>query len=543
MVETEFRVGQRVSMINAGRGPQIGTVQYVGAVEGHGGTWVGVDWDNGEGKHDGSVNDVRYFEAKGAVSGSLVRPRSLSPGVSLLEALSLRYKTGAAPDSEQDDMYVMSVRQQRVAVELVGKAEVEERQGHLENLKVATLIYAAVCSAGPQGQLRAACPKINELDLTGNLLPDWDEVARICEELPELQMLDLSSSRITLSPVSVLPAISNLTTLVLNSCALKWKQVDILKASLPCIEELSLCRNDMQTIEVDANELYVRGFESLRILNLDENQFDSWQELLKLSRLKSLEQLNVNGNKLPEIFYPDSSSKSDNAHAIDEGGRASLTPFSTLRCLLLGGNQISDWPSVDALDQFPSLQEVRLSDNPITDSGNGMAARFMIVARIGKLTSLNGSQVKPRERRDSEIRYVRQLLTNMQMPSVGDILKCHPRFEHLRVLHDIPLDLQRGGAIGSTQKMSSSLLSVSLVCVASSVGEKAPVVKKLPSSTTVGRLRVVCESLFKLKSSSQHLFYSDPESPLPISLDNDMETLADIGIAPGASILVDEMQA
>jgi len=55
-------------------------------------------------------------------------------------------------------MYVMSARQQRVSVELVGKAEVEERQRHLENLRVATLIYAGVCSTGPHGQLRAACP-------------------------------------------------------------------------------------------------------------------------------------------------------------------------------------------------------------------------------------------------------------------------------------------------------------------------------------------------------------------------------------------------
>lgn len=39
------------------------------------------------------------------------------------------------------------------------------------------------------------------------------------------------------------------------------------------------------------------------------------------------------------------------------------------------------------------VQEVRLSDNPIIDASNGLATRFMIVARIGKLTSLNGSQV------------------------------------------------------------------------------------------------------------------------------------------------------
>jgi dynactin complex subunit len=101
MEESEVRVGQRVRMVDAGREPQTGTVQYVGPVEGHGGAWAGVDWDNGEGRHDGSVNGVRYFQAKHALSGSFVRPRNLSPGVSLLEALSLRYKTAAARESDQ----------------------------------------------------------------------------------------------------------------------------------------------------------------------------------------------------------------------------------------------------------------------------------------------------------------------------------------------------------------------------------------------------------------------------------------------------------
>ena len=100
MKDSDVRVGHRVCASNA-KGPQIGTVRYMGAVEGHEGIWVGVDWDNGEGRHDGSVNGVRYFETKHERSGSFVRPRNLSPGVSLLDALSLRYKTGAAPESEQ----------------------------------------------------------------------------------------------------------------------------------------------------------------------------------------------------------------------------------------------------------------------------------------------------------------------------------------------------------------------------------------------------------------------------------------------------------
>jgi hypothetical protein len=39
-------------------------------------------------------------------------------------------------------------------------------------------------------------------------------------------------------------------------------------------------------------------------------------------RVGSLEQFNVNGNKIREIFYPDPPNKSDNALATDKGERA-----------------------------------------------------------------------------------------------------------------------------------------------------------------------------------------------------------------------------
>lgn len=83
-------VGQRVHA--SGDPRRIGTVRYVGALEGHSGIWIGVDWDNGEGKHDGSVNGVKYFEAHGERSGSFMRSqKSLCSGVEFLDALKLRY--------------------------------------------------------------------------------------------------------------------------------------------------------------------------------------------------------------------------------------------------------------------------------------------------------------------------------------------------------------------------------------------------------------------------------------------------------------------
>lgn len=94
-----FRVGQRVSSVSDTR--RIGTVKYVGAVEGYSGTWVGVDWDNdGEGKHDGSHNGIKYFEARGHETASFVRPQNLSSGITLLQALEVRYRSTSTKEEE-----------------------------------------------------------------------------------------------------------------------------------------------------------------------------------------------------------------------------------------------------------------------------------------------------------------------------------------------------------------------------------------------------------------------------------------------------------
>lgn len=103
-----FRVGQRVHI--AGDSRRIGTVKCVGAVKGYSGIWVGVDWDNGEGKHDGSVNGIRYFQAKGEKSASFVRPQNLGTGISLLEALDLRYRSDSTKEEEGIISFEMKCR-------------------------------------------------------------------------------------------------------------------------------------------------------------------------------------------------------------------------------------------------------------------------------------------------------------------------------------------------------------------------------------------------------------------------------------------------
>ncbi|KAF7838029.1 tubulin-folding cofactor E isoform X1 [Senna tora] len=521
----EFRVGQRVHATGDSR--RIGTVKYVGPVEGYSGTWVGVDWDNGEGKHDGSINGVRYFHAKSERSGSFVRAQNLSQGISLLEALGIRYR-GDSTKEEEDEMYVLSASNNRVSIQLVGKDKIQDKLSRFEELTSASLSYMGVSSLGSPCQINNEVPNLKELDLTGNLISEWTDVSTICEQLPLLGTLNLSNN--LMSPYkSELPSLKNIRVLVLNHTTIDWEQVELLGLSLPTVEELHLIGNHISRI-LPISSTVVQGFDSLRLLNLDNNCIAEWGEVMKLSHLRSLEQLYLNKNCLNCIHYPDNASQ----HELE---MTCHRPFQNLRCLLLGGNNIGDLASIDAINLFPKLVNVRLSENLITDPARGGVPRFVLIARLAKIEILNGSQVGPRERKESEIRYVRLVMSRLL--ANPEEIKDHPRFSELKNFHGIENERTVSGASGP-QTMASGLLSITLKCVGPSMGEKPPLTKKLPATTTVGKLKFLCESFFKLQSMKLKLFLQEEGSPLPLLLDNDMASLMDFGIGNESIILVDE---
>ncbi|GAB4839529.1 hypothetical protein Ancab_029055 [Ancistrocladus abbreviatus] len=519
-----FKLGQRVH--SAGDSRRIGTVKYIGALQGYSGEWVGVDWDNGDGKHDGSINGVRYFQAACEKSGSFVRPQNLNSGITLLEALFLRYR-GESTKEEEDDMYVLSMSNQRVSVQLVGKDKIQNKLSRFDELSHASLAYLGVSSPGSPGQISAMASNSKELDLTGNLLSDWKDVDAICQDLPALAVLNLTNNKMA-HDVTCLPHLRNISVLVLNYTGIKWMQIELLKQSLPVIKELHLMGNEMSEITSTASAV-VQGLNSLRLLNLEENCLSEWTEILKLSELSSLEQLHLNRNNLRRVFYPVNDLTN---------GALEHKPFESLQCLLLGANGIEDVESVDSLNSFPRLTDIRLSENPIADPGRGGIPRFVLIARLAKVQVLNGSEVSPRERKESEIRYVRLVMSKLD-DICEDIMHRHPRFLDLKSLRGIEDEKLNNGAIGP-QKLASGLLSITLKCVGPSMGEKPPLVKKLPATTSVGKLKILCESFFKLKNTKLKLFFQEEGSPLPVLLDNEMASLIDLGIGNESTILVDE---
>ncbi|KZV33102.1 hypothetical protein F511_03368 [Dorcoceras hygrometricum] len=443
--ETVFKVDQRVHY--AAQPQKTGVVKYVGPLDGYSGDWVGVDWDaDGNGRHNGSHNGVAYFTARGHDTASFLRPHNLSAGVSLLEALQTRYQT-ASTKEEEDEMYVLSARNNRVSVQLLGKEKIQDKMSRFGDLTSVSLSYLGVRFPGSPDHVRSVLPNLKELDLTGNLIDKWE------------------------------PAASTV----------------------------------------------VQGFHSLRLLNLENNCIASWDEIKKLSQLNSLEQLILSNNELNHIRYPDC---------------GAYTDFKSLRGLLLASNKIEDLESIDSLNSFPSLMEVRLSGNPIADLGEGGIPRFVFIARLSKIKIFNGSEISPRERKDSEIRYVRMVMSKCR-GSPDETRKLHPRFAELKSTHGIEDEKQSIGASGN-QKMASGLISISLKCIGASMGEKPILVKKLPATTTVGKLKNLCESFFKLKSVRPILFLQEEGSPVPTLLNDDMESLMELGIGNESTILVDE---
>ncbi|XP_074309522.1 tubulin-folding cofactor E [Silene latifolia] len=522
--EPEFKIGQRVHSIGDTR--RIGTVKYVGPVDGYSGTWVGVDWDNADAKHDGSLNGISYFKANSEFSGSFVRPRNLSSGITLLDGLYLRYRAESTRE-EEDEMYVYSASNKKVSIQLVGSEKIQKKLSHFEELASASVAYLGVSSAGPPSQISKVAPNLKELDLTGNLLSDWKDIADICQELPFLTALNLTNNSLAVH-VTCLPVLSNIRVLVLNSTGVKWTQIEELKQFLPCLDELHLMGNEISEITPTSSR-FVQGFDSLRVLNLEDNCISEWDEIVKLSELTKLEQLHLNKNNLSQVSYP--SNKTTNKSF-------SNAAFQHLRCILLGANDIADVESVDSLNSFPSLTEVRLSENPIADPVDGGVPRFVLIARLAKIEILNGSEVSVRERKESEIRYVRLVMSKFH-DKEEDIKRCHPRFYELRRLHGLEEERPSNSGAGP-QKMSSGLLSITLKCVGASMGEKAPLTKKLPATTTVGKLKILSESLFKLKSVKTKLFLQEEGSPLPIQLVNEMDSLLDAGVGNESTILIDE---
>ncbi|GIL78418.1 hypothetical protein Vretifemale_7882 [Volvox reticuliferus] len=366
--------------------------------------------------------------------------------------------------------------------------------------------------------------------------------------------------------------------------------------------------------EEEAAAMLASLFPHLQVLTLEDCQLPGWSAVEVLRRLPALTRLHLAGNtRLTHITYPgeEGAAAASPAAEQDQAAGVAAAPaaavreagpaaFPRLSSLLLGGCGISQWGSVDQLDRFPELREVRLTGNPVLTSSRG-GGRFevhsfpspswlgvtawlvrpvlpnsstrsarsrlfafpsppppsllpplsaaQVIGRVSKLTQLNGAEVRPRERRDAELRYLQHIATEMDRAGADEsqraaVRAAHPRLRRLIELHGAVLATaaRDSGAGGS---LASSMVEIKLTCVAAGATAKMGTqVKKLPKSTTVSALRLLCERLFKVKSQEMALFLRAPGDPMPEDIgaeDLQDRTLGFFGAQDGYEVLIDEV--
>lgn len=114
------------------------------------------------------------------------------------------------------------------------------------------------------------------------------------------------------------------------------------------------------------------------------------------------------------------------------------------------------------------------------------------------------------------------------------VLASHPRLPALTARYGEVATSGGGGGSGARGRtMASTMVDLKLTCVAVAAGAKMGTqVKKLPLSTTLGALRLLCDKLFKVRVGRQAVFLRSPGDPLPeeLGVDEDGRTLQALGV-------------
>jgi hypothetical protein len=494
----EVAVGDRVQSRDDFRA----TVMYVGAVAGASPEdgWVGLEWDvAGRGKHNGFVKGVQYFTCPDGC-GSFVRPDTvIQPSVSFQEAFIERYASeDAASALERMDFRAAGKKKAAVVVELVGKDREVTRMQKTADLETVTLPARRIARAGNAEWLFENAAGIGSLVLDDNLFKDWASVGELAAQLPNLHTLSLNGNRLQ-PPVGVslsLPAaLQALRKLSINSTGADFAQVNRLVKYLPALTDLHMASNGISRI-IDAaspDPVAFAEWPALTLLDLGDNNIGSWAEVRQLAAFGKLEKLFLNGNSISEISFPPA--------AGDKGKGAGSDEFGALRVLALANNKVDNLSSISALRALVSLCEVRLQGNPVCEATGASAFRQLLIAMMPSVKSLNGGEVRERERTEAQKFYISYWLRQPDAPDAETISKSDCIFAALVQKHGLPAVAKGAAASGGP-----AMLNVNLTSMAADSSHKAPIARKLPAGMTVANVKRMCQQLFKLDVARQRLF-------------------------------------
>ncbi|NXX39554.1 TBCE protein, partial [Tricholaema leucomelas] len=511
-------------------GTEYATVRYVGSVLPTAGIWLGVEWDDPQrGKHDGTYEGTQYFKCRHPRGGSFIRPNKANFGVDFLTAIKGRYGLNDEQDVQQgaENAFVFGKK----TVEFVGLDSCSFSFSQLNQLVDISVRECAVSHAGQEEEISRTCANIRHINLSKNLVSSWEIVTAIASQLQNLETLNISENKMKFPHTSTSGSsvFSKLKVLALNQTEITWTEVLLCAPGWPALEELYLTSNNITVLARPDNVL-----QTLKVLDLSDNQLLDGNQLHLIAHLPRLEQLILRNTGISSIYFPDA------------GFGCKTKMFPSLKHLAVQDNKISQWSSINELDKLPTLRSLQCHNNPLMDTEkNPETLRQLIIAKISQLEVLNKSEIPPAERRGAELDY-RKIFGKDWLAAGGnwdpeknkpseEFLAAHPRFLLLCLKYGAPEEGELKGQQPLTLK--NQLLTLTIKCPEKP--EQKPVEKKLPESMTVQRVKGLLYRLLKIPGSELKLSYKSSKlEGKEVELDNDLKPLQFYSIENGDCVLV-----
>ena len=495
MVSKILKCGQRIRIED-----DFATIKFVGHIPPWGDDVIayGVEWDNPQrGKNDGQLEGFRYFITDVEGAGSFIKAsyHKIQYPVLFLEALMNRYAS-----EENARSLTHSIKFGLKTVENYGFEKLNTMMKDVSSLATIMLDKQNIgyCSDLPQ------FPGTQLLDISFNLLSQWNDVEQILQLFSNLQSLNLNGNRFLTTFELRIP--HSLRDLSLAAMHLKEEQLKTLD-----FDGLhSLCLAGNKLTDNHCNHLILG--RSLSKLDLSFNQLHALPSVVAAS---SVTELILADNRVNHITEKET--------------------YMSVKVLDLRNNDLSLWEDIDRLSKvFPSLEEIRIENCPIFAQLSIDEVMANLIARISNpftsnIRKINGSSILDQEVENAELYFISKVRQG------HTVITNEEQWE--RLIHKHHMSLER---IHSSLNDSDKVLLYLKTANSSEMEVSSRVFLK---SNTVLRLKGVISRQIKKPILEFHIFVSVDENQLHEPdllryLVDDTATLQSLGLHNGQSIFI-----
>ena len=546
---------------------------------------------------------VRHFHCPHPCGASFLKLAKVNLGVSLnAQVMREKYVTKEAPIIAPNNRLPHTIKTstgKEKPIELYGELQVRQKQ-QLDHLNAISLRRMGI--ARYEGADLSEFSHLQSLDLATNLLSDWNTVLEILKQFPNLTHFSVAANRLQDPTLEIQQEkekapFQSLQILNVNQCEIQSANTLLWIAKLfpnlqdLCIAHANLSDLSSEMIQQQSKFTTMTGaaatdtllFRHIQKLDLTACQLTSWEhQIVPLcSQLPVLEQLSLDDNPIEVIETIHQHYSNDAAEETSKEEQTTIY-FPQLTSLQLAGTNIQQWTDLDGLLQLPLLNSLRFRRCPLLASLGTGEARSITIARLPNLTKLNASEISEKQRTEAERRYIstvafellqlsqqqqqqqqqQQKETNEkeQAKEKGkqEFLQQHCQFERLMEQHKEfiatrtqSMNYNYGFGNGSNNTTANKddqtatmmvVVNVSIQSMAPSSCHMEPLLRRLPGSLTIKRLKAMCARTFQLDPDLQRLHFATDDA-FPTALDDEEHTLAYYGVPDGATIYMKEVDA